>query len=84
MGLFLDQECGEERHRWDVKALELLKAMGKMGGGRRMKKQPTVQEEEDPEKQAAPAASAAPSELISHFIWREVSRKNRHFSEWTA
>ncbi|RUS83829.1 hypothetical protein EGW08_008410, partial [Elysia chlorotica] len=53
------KECDEERYRWDVKALELLKAMGRMGSGRRAKKQQTVQEEEDSEKPAPPAASAA-------------------------
>ncbi|KAK3792964.1 hypothetical protein RRG08_060658 [Elysia crispata] len=55
------KEYGEERYRWDIKALELLKAMGKMGSGRRVKKQQAVQEEEDPEKPAPQAASAAPS-----------------------
>ncbi|GFO44544.1 hypothetical protein PoB_007104900 [Plakobranchus ocellatus] len=54
------KEIGEERYRWDVKALELLKAMGKMGSGRRLKKQPTMQEEEDAEK-PLPPVSAAPS-----------------------
>ena len=56
------QDCGDEKFRWDEKALELMQAVGKMNSSRRNRGREKVVVEEDEEKGGTTPAHA--SELL--------------------